>query len=81
MANSAWAWLGAQNGTLVVCSTPNQDNPLMDIAECKCTPILGVDVWEHAYYLKYQNKRADYLNAFWNVVNWDKVAEKFEAAK
>ena len=78
---SGWAWLGAQNGGLVVCSTPNQDNPLMDIAECKCTPILGVDVWEHAYYLKYQNKRADYLAAFWNVVNWDKVAEKFEAAK
>ena len=78
---SGWAWLGAQNGALVVCSTPNQDNPLMDIAECKCTPILGVDVWEHAYYLKYQNKRADYLSAFWNVVNWDKVSEKFESAK
>lgn len=78
---SGWAWLGSQNGNLVVCSTPNQDNPLMDIAECKCTPILGVDVWEHAYYLKYQNKRADYLSAFWNVVNWDKVAEKFENAK
>lgn len=78
---SGWAWLGAQNGALVVCSTPNQDNPLMDIAECKCTPILGVDVWEHAYYLKYQNKRADYLAAFWSVVNWDKVGEKFDAAK
>lgn len=74
---SGWAWLGLQNGKLVICSTPNQDNPLMDVAECKCTPLLGCDVWEHAYYLKYQNKRADYLNAFWNVVNWEKVAERF----
>ena len=74
---SGWAWLGSQNGKLVICSTPNQDNPLMDVAECKCTPLLGCDVWEHAYYLKYQNKRADYLNAFWNVVNWKKVAERF----
>jgi len=74
---SGWAWLGSQGGKLVICSTPNQDNPLMDVAECKCTPILGCDVWEHAYYLKYQNKRADYLNAFWNVVNWKKVAERF----
>ena len=74
---SGWAWLGSQDGKLVICSTPNQDNPLMDVAECKCTPILGCDVWEHAYYLKYQNKRADYLNAFWNVVNWKKVAERF----
>ncbi len=73
---SGWAWLGSQGGKLVICSTPNQDNPLMDVAECKCTPILGCDVWEHAYYLKYQNKRADYLNAFWNVVNWKKVAER-----
>ncbi|CAN5264518.1 superoxide dismutase [soil metagenome] len=73
---SGWAWLGSQDGKLVICSTPNQDNPLMDVAECKCTPILGCDVWEHAYYLKYQNKRADYLNAFWNVVNWNKVAER-----
>jgi len=73
---SGWAWLGSQNGKLVICSTPNQDNPLMDVAECKCTPLLGCDVWEHAYYLKYQNKRADYLNAFWNVVNWKKVAER-----
>lgn len=77
---SGWAWLGVQNGELVVCSTPNQDNPLMDVSECKCTPILGVDVWEHAYYLKYQNKRADYLSAFWNVVNWDKVADRYKAA-
>ena len=74
---SGWAWLGSQGDKLVICSTPNQDNPLMDVAEYKCTPILGCDVWEHAYYLKYQNKRADYLNAFWNVVNWKKVAERF----
>lgn len=74
---SGWAWLGSQDGKLVICSTPNQDNPLMDVAECKCTPLLGCDVWEHAYYLKYQNRRAEYLNAFWNVVNWKKVAERF----
>ncbi len=75
---SGWAWLGSQSGKLVICSTPNQDNPLMDVAECKCTPVLGCDVWEHAYYLKYQNKRADYLNAFWSVVNWKKVAERYQ---
>lgn len=74
---SGWAWLGVLDGKLVICSTPNQDNPLMDVAECKCKPILGADVWEHAYYLKYQNKRADYLKAFWNIVNWKKVAEHF----
>ena len=74
---SGWAWLGTQDGKLVICSTPNQDNPLMDVSECKCTPILGCDVWEHAYYLKYQNRRPEYLNAFWNVVNWKKVAERF----
>ena len=74
---SGWAWLIVQDGKLVVSSTPNQDNPLMDVAEVKGTPILGCDVWEHAYYLKYQNKRPDYLKAFWNVVNWKKVAEKF----
>lgn len=78
---SGWAWLGVKDGALCICSTPNQDNPLMDIADCKCTPILGVDVWEHAYYLKYQNKRADYLTAVWNVINWNKVAERFAAAK
>lgn len=78
---SGWAWLGMQDGKLNICSTPNQDNPLMEIAECKCTPLLGVDVWEHAYYLKYQNRRADYLGAFWNVINWNKVAERFAAAK
>ena len=77
---SGWAWLIAKDGKLEVSSTPNQDNPLMDVAEVKGKPILGVDVWEHAYYLKYQNKRADYLNAFWNVVNWGKVAERFEAS-
>ncbi len=78
---SGWAWLIVKDGKLEVTSTPNQDNPLMDVAEVKGIPILGVDVWEHAYYLKYQNKRPDYLKAFWNVVNWDKVAEKYEAAK
>jgi superoxide dismutase, Fe-Mn family len=77
---SGWAWLIVQDGKLVICSTPNQDNPLMDVAEVKGTPILGCDVWEHAYYLKYQNKRPAYLEAFWNVVNWDKVAERFEKA-
>ncbi len=78
---SGWAWLIVKDGKLEVTSTPNQDNPLMDVAEVKGTPILGVDVWEHAYYLKYQNKRPDYLNAFWNVVNWKKVAELFDGAK
>ena len=77
---SGWAWLGVLNGKLAICSTPNQDNPLMDVAECKCKPVLGADVWEHAYYLKYQNRRADYLGAFWNVVDWKKVAGRFEAA-
>jgi Fe-Mn family superoxide dismutase len=74
---SGWAWLVAQNGKLLVTSTPNQDNPLMDIAEVKGTPILGLDVWEHAYYLKYQNKRPEYIENWWNVVNWDKVSELF----
>lgn len=78
---SGWAWLIVKDGKLEVCSTPNQDNPLMDVAEVKGKPVLGADVWEHAYYLKYQNKRAAYLEAFWNVVNWKKVAEHFEAAK
>ena len=77
---SGWAWLIVKDGKLEISSTPNQDNPLMDIAEVKGTPILGVDVWEHAYYLKYQNKRADYLAAFWNVVNWSKVEERMNAA-
>ncbi|MCB0698678.1 MAG: superoxide dismutase [Chitinophagales bacterium] len=77
---SGWAWLIVKDGKLEVCSTPNQDNPLMDIAEVKGTPILGIDVWEHAYYLKYQNKRPDYLGAIWSVINWDAVAERYEAA-
>jgi len=77
---SGWAWLIVKDGKLEVSSTPNQDNPLMDVAETKGTPILGADVWEHAYYLKYQNKRADYLAAFWNLVNWSKVSELYEAA-
>ena len=75
---SGWAWLNIKDGKLEVSSTPNQDNPLMEVAEVKGTPILGCDVWEHAYYLKYQNKRPAYLEAFWNAVNWDKVAERFE---
>ena len=77
---SGWAWLIVKDGKLEVSSTPNQDNPLMDVAETTGTPILGVDVWEHAYYLKYQNKRGDYLAAFWNLVNWARVAERFEGA-
>jgi len=79
---SGWAWLCVKSdGSLCVCSTPNQDNPLMDIAECPGTPILGMDVWEHAYYLKYQNKRPDYIGAFWNVINWPAVADRFAKAK
>jgi len=76
---SGWAWLCVENGKLVVCSTANQDNPLMGEG-CSGTPILAMDVWEHAYYLKYQNRRPDYVNAFFNVVNWDEVARRFEAA-
>lgn len=79
---SGWAWLCVDaNGKLCVCSTANQDNPLMDVADCKGTPILGLDVWEHAYYLNYQNKRPDYINAFFNVVNWEEVAKRYTAAK
>jgi superoxide dismutase, Fe-Mn family len=78
---SGWAWIISKGGKLEISSTPNQDNPLMDVAEVKGKPIFGVDVWEHAYYLKYQNKRADYLNAIWNVVNWKKVAENYASAK
>jgi Fe-Mn family superoxide dismutase len=79
---SGWAWLivGA-DGKLAVTSTPNQDNPLMDVAEVKGTPILGIDVWEHAYYLKFQNKRPAYLEEIFNVINWDAVAENYAAAK
>ena len=78
---SGWAWLCVKEGKLCVCSTPNQDNPLMDIADCKGTPILGMDVWEHAYYLHYQNRRPDYISAFFNVINWAKVSELYAAAK
>lgn len=79
---SGWGWLIVnKDGKLEVTSTPNQDNPLMDVAEVKGTPLIGIDVWEHAYYLKYQNKRPDYLKAIWNVINWDKVAEHYAAAK
>jgi Fe-Mn family superoxide dismutase len=78
---SGWAWLiVGPDKKLKITSTPNQDNPLMDVVTDKGTPILAIDVWEHAYYLKYQNKRADYIAAFWNVVNWSKVSENFEAA-
>jgi Fe-Mn family superoxide dismutase len=77
---SGWAWLIVHDGKLVVCSSPNQDNPLMDDAPVKGTPILGLDVWEHAYYLNYQNRRPDYVSAFWNVINWDFVAEQYEKA-
>ena len=75
---SGWAWLVLQNNKLVVSSTPNQDNPLMDVAEVQGTPILGIDVWEHAYYLNYQNRRPDYVKAFWNLINWDEVARRFK---
>ena len=76
---SGWAWLCVENGKLVVCSTANQDNPLMGEG-CGGTPILGMDVWEHAYYLHYQNRRPDYINAFFNVINWDEVGRRFSAA-
>lgn len=79
---SGWAWLVKQGDKLAVVSTPNQDSPLMgkDVAGCEGTPIIGLDVWEHAYYLKYQNKRPDYIKAFWHVVNWDKAQENFDNA-
>lgn len=77
---SGWAWLIVKDGKLEVTSTPNQDNPLMDVAEVKGTPILGIDVWEHAYYLKYQNKRPDYLAAIWNVINWEEITRRYKAA-
>ena len=78
---SGWAWLVITADGLAVTSTPNQDNPLMDIADVKGTPILGIDVWEHAYYLNYQNKRPVYIEAWWNVVNWDEVESRFSKAK
>lgn len=77
---SGWAWLIVKDGKLEVTSTPNQDNPLMDIAEVKGHPILGIDVWEHAYYLKYQNRRPEYLGAIWNVINWSEVSKRYKAA-
>lgn len=77
---SGWAWLSVDsNGKLFISSTPNQDNPLMDVTEKRGTPILTMDVWEHAYYLKYQNKRPDYIEAFWNVINWDVVSERYDS--
>lgn len=79
---SGWAWLAVgADGKLFVTSTPNQDNPLMDVADQKGTPILGLDVWEHAYYLHYQNRRADYVDNFWNIVNWEVVKSRFDLAK
>jgi Fe-Mn family superoxide dismutase len=79
---SGWAWLCVDTKKeLCVCSSPNQDNPLMDVSECPGTPILGLDVWEHAYYLHYQNRRPDYIAAFWNLVNWDEVSKRYSAAK
>ena len=80
---SGWAWLGVKgDGSLGVCSTPNQDNPLMKgVADCNCTPILGLDVWEHAYYLRYQNRRPDYIGTWWDVVDWDAVAKRYADAK
>ncbi|MGF1584936.1 MAG: superoxide dismutase [Bacteroidales bacterium] len=77
---SGWAWLLVRDGKLKISSTPNQDNPLMDVVDERGTPILGLDVWEHAYYLKYQNMRGDYISAFWEVVNWDAVSEKLKKA-
>ena len=75
---SGWAWLLVSNGELKVSSTPNQDNPLMNVSDVKGRPILGLDVWEHAYYLKYQNRRTEYISAFWNIVNWEEVARRFK---
>ena len=76
---SGWAWLVKQDGKLAIGSTPNQDNPLMDVSDFKGTPVLGLDVWEHAYYLKYQNRRPEYIDAFWNVINWEEVNKMFNS--
>ena len=79
---SGWAWLCVDTKKeLCVCSSPNQDNPLMDVSDCPGTPILGLDVWEHAYYLHYQNRRPDYISAFWNLINWEEVSKRYAAAK
>lgn len=78
---SGWAWLVVTENGLTVSSTPNQDNPLMDVADIKGAPILGLDVWEHAYYLHYQNRRPDYIGAFWNLINWEEVSKRYAAAK
>jgi Fe-Mn family superoxide dismutase len=79
---SGWAWLCVENGKLKVCSTANQDNPLMDVvSDCNGTPILGLDVWEHAYYLHYQNRRPDYISAFFHIINWNEVSRRFQAAR
>lgn len=79
---SGWAWLSVDTKKeLCVCSSPNQDNPMMDVSDCPGTPIMGLDVWEHAYYLNYQNRRPDYISAFWNLINWDEVSKNYAAAK
>ncbi|HVB04466.1 MAG TPA: superoxide dismutase [Chitinophagaceae bacterium] len=77
---SGWAWLCVSGGKLCICSTPNQDNPLMDVADKKGIPVLGLDVWEHAYYLRYQNRRADYIQAYWNVIDWKEAEKRYGAA-
>ena len=78
---SGWAWLVVSGGKLVIGSTPNQDNPLMDVSDLKGKPVIGLDVWEHAYYLNYQNRRPDYISAFWNVIDWNAAAKNYASAK
>ena len=77
---SGWVWACVNKGKLTIGSTPNQDNPIMDVADFKGVPVVGLDVWEHAYYLKYQNRRPDYIAAFWNIINWDAVSQRYEQA-